>query len=150
MAKDIAVATPSIGAEPFPEREDGRAGRWLRRAGTLTRRNPLGFVGLVIIVILAVVALYGPPTTVFGWHVFGPGFAPYGLNEFTAGQPNEGMSLHHWFGTDQIGRDVLSRSIFGAKISLSVAFISVIGGAAIGTVIGIISGYRGGFVDSMI
>ncbi|MHB8376025.1 MAG: ABC transporter permease [Dehalococcoidia bacterium] len=150
MAKDIAVATPSISAEPFPEREVGRAGARLRKAATLIRRNPLGFAGLVIIFILAIVALFGPPTTVFGWHVFGPGFAPYGLNEFTAGQPNEGMSIHHWFGTDQIGRDVLSRDIFGAKISLSVAFISVIGGAAIGTVIGVISGYMGGFVDSMI
>jgi peptide/nickel transport system permease protein len=149
VAKDIAVATPSFGADAFAQ-DERRWGRLAKQAWTLIRRNPLGFFGLLVIIFLAFVALAGPPTRPFGLPLFGPGFAPYGLNEFTAGQPGEGMSIHHWFGTDQIGRDVLSRDIYGAKISLSVAFVSVIGGAAIGTVIGIVSGYSGGLVDSMI
>lgn len=138
MAKDIAVATPGLGSDLFQEEESGRFGAILKRSWTLIRRNPLGFLGLMIIIIFAAIALLAP------W------IAPYGLNEFTAGNPNEGMSVHHWFGTDQIGRDVLSRDIYGARISLSVAFVSVIGGAAIGTVIGIVSGYSGGAVDSLI
>ncbi len=147
MAKDIAVATPSFGAEPFAE-EAGRWGRIAKRSWILIRRNPLGFFGLLVILALAFIALFGPPTRIFGLSVFGPGFAPYGLNEYTAGQPNEGMSIHHWFGTDRIGRDTLSRDIYGAQISLSVAFISVLGGSALGTMFGIISGYAGGLVDS--
>jgi peptide/nickel transport system permease protein len=138
VAKDIAVATPGLSAEAFGRPERGRTGALLRHAGILIKRNPLGFVGLVIILVFALIA------------VFAPWLAPYGLNEYTAGQPNEAMSLHHWFGTDRIGRDVLSRDIYGARISLSVAFVSVLGGAAIGTAIGIISGYSGGAIDSMI
>ena len=151
MAKDITVGTPGITADAFREGEASRRGPGtLGKTWTLIRRNPLGFFGLLTIILLGAVALFGPPTRPFGLSICGPGFAPFGRNEFTAGQPNEPMSIHHWFGTDYIGRDVLSRDIYGAQISLSVAFVSVLGGAAIGTVIGIISGYSGGIVDSMI
>lgn len=137
MAKDILVGTPGI-ATGYRESERGRFAAMARQAGTLIRRNPLGFAGLVIILIFAFIA------------IFAPFLAPFGLNDFRAGQPNENVSIHHWFGTDTIGRDILSRDIYGARISLSVAFVSVIGGAAIGTVIGIISGYTGGMIDSLI
>lgn len=137
MAKEVLVGTPGI-ATRFEAGERNRLSGWLRQAGVLIRRNPLGFAGLLIIMAFAFIA------------VFSPWLAPYGLNDFRAGQPNEGLSLSHPFGTDTIGRDVLSRSIYGARISLSVAFISVLGGAAIGTIIGIISGYSGGLVDSLI
>ncbi len=139
MAKDITVASPtSISTDVFTRPQGGRLGATARQAWKLARRNPLGFVGLVIILVFGAIA------------VFGPAIAPYGLNEFTAGRPNEGMSIHHWFGTDAIGRDTLSRDIYGARISLSVAFVSVLGGAAIGTAFGIISGYSGGLLDSFI
>lgn len=138
MAKDIVVGTPGLTAETFKERGHGRFTTSLLKTWTLIRRNPLGFFGLLVIVAFGVIA------------VLAPYIAPYGLNEFTAGQPNEGMSLAHWFGTDAIGRDVLSRDIYGAQISLKVAFISVIGGSALGTMFGIISGYSGGALDSMI
>jgi peptide/nickel transport system permease protein len=138
VAKDIAVATPGLTADAFGRQERGRLSQLLRQWSVLIRRNPLGFAGLLIIILFAGIAILAP------W------IAPYGLNEFTAGQPNEAMSMQHWFGTDRIGRDVLSRDIYGARISLSVAFVSVLGGAAIGTAIGIISGYSGGMLDSMI
>jgi peptide/nickel transport system permease protein len=137
VAKDVIVGTPSISAGMFAEGERGVVSRWAHQAWVLTRRNPLGFVGLLIIVAFALIA------------VFAPLLAPYGLNDFRAGQPNESMSLHHWFGTDGIGRDTLSRDIYGARISLSVAFVSVLGGAALGTLFGIISGYSGGLIDSL-
>jgi len=149
VAKEIAVRTPGAVTDIFAEPERGRAAEFFRTSWRLIRRNPLGFFGLLIIVFFAIVALAGPPAKPFGLSIFGPGFAPYGLNDFRAGQPNEGLSLAHPFGTDNIGRDILSRDIYGAEISLSVAFISVIGGAALGTVFGIVSGYTGGITDSI-
>lgn len=136
MAKDVVVGTSGVEGG-VRERERGLPAN-LRRAGTLIRQNPLGFAGLVIILVFGVVAIFAP------W------IAPYAANNFTAGQPRESISASHFFGTDHLGHDIFSRTVFGARISLSVAFISVIGGAAIGTVIGIVSGYVGGVVDSMI
>lgn len=61
-----------------------------------------------------------------------------------------GGSLDHVFGTDQLGRDVMSRLIFGARVSMVVAFTAVIFAGAVGTTLGIVSGYLGGWVDQTI
>ena len=62
----------------------------------------------------------------------------------------EGPSWSHPFGTDSLGRDVLSRTIFGARISLMIGMVAVVLGVTIGTALGVISGYFGRFVDSVI
>jgi ABC-type dipeptide/oligopeptide/nickel transport system permease subunit len=112
------------------------AGKRLRKLGTLARQNPLGALGLVIIVVFIAVALLAP------W------LAPYSPKDFS-GNPDESMSMSHIFGTERLGRDILSRVIYGSRISLSVAVISVMLGGSIGICFGIISGYMGGLIDSI-
>lgn len=74
-------------------------------------------------------------------------FDPYDQNPRAALQA---PSREHWFGTDDTGRDLLSRVIHGTQISLRVGLISVAIGGGLGIVLGIIAGYRGGFVDNLI
>ncbi len=62
----------------------------------------------------------------------------------------EGPSLSHPFGTDSLGRDVLSRTIFGARISLMIGMVSILFGVTIGAFLGVVSGYFGRFMDSLI
>ena len=68
----------------------------------------------------------------------------------TVGGARQPPSAEFWFGTDRLGRDVLSRVIFGARVSLLLGLISVAIGSILGTVLGIVSGYYGGFVDTLI
>lgn len=108
-----------------------------RRFLYLILRNPLGLAGLLLILTLIVVGSLAPF------------IAPFGENE-SAGIPFQGPGWGHPFGTDKFGRDIMSRVIFGARISLAVGFISVIGGTMAGTTIGIVSGYFGGWADNLI
>jgi ABC-type dipeptide/oligopeptide/nickel transport system permease subunit len=108
-----------------------------QRLGLLVRRNPLGLVGALIILALVVAA------------VFAPLIAPYGPNDQESEiflRPNG----DHWFGTDRFGRDIFSRIVFGARISLTVGLASVGAGTAVGAFIGILSGYFGGRLDNFI
>jgi peptide/nickel transport system permease protein len=137
LSKNIAVQSPTVFAESHDAA--GRAGGdRLRKMMALVRQNPLGTFGLVIILVFVALA------------VFAPLIAPYSPSDYKAGNPDEGISAAHIFGTEQIGRDIFSRFVYGGRISLSVAFISVIGGSAIGILIGIVSGYFGGPIDSLI
>ncbi|OAI39220.1 hypothetical protein AYO38_01730 [bacterium SCGC AG-212-C10] len=109
------------------------ASNWL----LLLRRNPLGAAGLLILLVIAVAAV--------GASVV----APYSPSD-PAFSSLKGPTWSHPFGTDLLGRDVFSRVIFGARISLTVGFGSVIIGILGGTVIGLASGYLGGWVDQVL
>ena len=76
--------------------------------------------------------------------------APFDPNEQDVLLKLEPPSAAHLFGTDAFGRDVLSRVIFGARISLFVGAFATLAGVVIGTVIGVVSGYFGGLVDRLI
>ena len=132
-----ATAGPFTIADDLSMRPSPKFGDRIRKIGTLARQNPLGTIGLIIIVIFAFTAL------------FAGAIAPYSAGDLP-GTKNQGPSADFWFGTNRSGQDIFSRVVLGTRISLTVAFISVIGGASIGMMIGIISGYMGGATDSVI
>lgn len=76
--------------------------------------------------------------------------APYGINEYNYSSVLQGPNATYWFGTDEFGRDIFSRILCGTRISLSVGLISVTTAAVAGTVLGLVGGYYGGFIDSVI
>jgi peptide/nickel transport system permease protein len=101
-------------------------------------RNRLALVGGVVVVCLALLA---------GLAGF---IAPWDPNRPDVKQILDPPSKRHLFGTDQLGRDVLSRMLFGARVSLAVGFVSVGIAATIGILLGAAAGYHGGLVDAVI
>ena len=100
--------------------------------------NRLTIIGLVIVVVLVLVALLAP------W------IAPYDVGATDLSMRYLAPSAAHWFGTDSTGRDIFSRVVFGARISLQVGIIVVTVSAVIGTILGAIAGYYGGWVDRVV
>jgi len=111
---------------------------WLRRARRLATEHPLGVFGLVV---LAGFVFLG---------VFGPYITPYDPRELRAGPPFAAPSLDHPFGTNNLGQDVFSRVIAGARISLIIASAAVFIGAGIGALLGMVAGYYGRWVDYLL
>lgn len=99
------------------------------------KRSLLGFYFIVILVILALFAKY---------------IAPYGMTAQNLQGTMQTPSMQHWFGTDDLGRDVLSRIIFGTRISLTIGIASITIAIFFGTILGVISGYFGGVFDNII
>ena len=95
-------------------------------------------VGLALALAMVVMALAAP------W------LAPFDPTEQNVLLKLEAPSAAHWFGTDDFGRDVLSRVIYGARISLFVGAFATLVGVLVGTVIGVVSGYLGGLVDRVV
>jgi ABC-type dipeptide/oligopeptide/nickel transport system permease subunit len=153
----MTTTTTTYGLEQILREEEAirprRSG--MRRALFLARDNPLGAFGLLIIFGLLFVGIFGPGLTVriplAGVELFEtPQLTAHSYDDLGVGRPLEDPSMDHPFGTDRQGRDMLARVVAGARISLLVGFISVLGGIAVGMVIGIASGYFGGFTDSFI
>ena len=82
--------------------------------------------------------------------IFGPLIAPYGMNEQSLANRLLAPSGEHWFGTDDLGRDIFSRILYGARLSIWVGFASVIMSVIVGTFLGIIAGYYGRWIDTII
>ena len=98
-------------------------------------RNRLALVGLILLALLVCAA------------VFGPMLSPYPYDGMDAMSRNQSSSAAHWFGTDQMGRDVFTRVLYGARVSLLVGFASTALNLVIGVLYGSIAGYVGGRVD---
>ncbi len=82
--------------------------------------------------------------------IFAPWIAPYDPNAQNLANTNAGISTGHWLGTDDLGRDVLSRLIYGARISMEITFETVIIALALALVIGLVAGFRGGRIDYLL
>ena len=106
---------------------------WIR-----LRRNKLAMVGMVIAVLLALMA------------IFAPVISPYDYQVQDVAHRLQMPSAQHLMGTDNMGRDILSRLIYGGRISLLVSLLAVIVSLVIGGLLGAVSGYMGGMVDSII
>lgn len=101
-------------------------------------KQKLALIGLIIIVFFLLMA------------IFGPLIAPYTPTEMDPMNSRQAPSAAHWFGTDEFGRDIFTRLLYGARISFQVGVISVGIAAAIGVFLGMIAGYFGGWIDSII
>jgi peptide/nickel transport system permease protein len=102
------------------------------------RRNRFAMAGGAVVVLLFLLSFLA------AW------ITPYDPDSLDLFQVLTPPSLQHWFGTDDLGRDVFTRMLFGARISLKVGFVSVGIAVLVGTVIGLVSGYYGGWIDSLL
>ncbi len=100
--------------------------------------NRAAIVGGVVIGLFALLGLFGP------W------LAPYDPLAQQLRDNYQSMSAAHWLGTDDLGRDVLSRLLYGARISLSISLVGVTGGLLIGVLLGLVAAYVGGWTDAVI
>lgn len=119
----------------FAAAEPTRLQQWMGAAWEFTRRRPLGAAGAVIVVVMILAA------------VFADFIAPYNPLATDYGAMLSAPDAHHWLGTDEFGRDVLTRIIYGARTALFVGFASAVIGATIGLVIGVASAYFSGWID---
>lgn len=100
--------------------------------------NRLTIIGLVIVAVLLIVAIFAP------W------IAPHDVGATNLAMRYLSPSSEFWFGTDSTGRDIFSRVVFGARISLQVGIIVVGVSAFVGTILGALAGYYGGWIDRIV
>jgi peptide/nickel transport system permease protein len=127
-----ATGTTSTTADALKQ-PSGRRNLILRLSG-----SRIAMTGLVTLIFLAVVAVSAPV------------ISPAEPNKTEPREALQAPSMEHWFGTDQYGRDVLTRVFYGTRISLLVGFISVSIAVVIGTLMGLVSGYYGRWVDTIV
>lgn len=118
-------------ATPVKVRGKSRGSKLLRMA----RQNPMAAVSALVLVVVALVA------------AFAPVLAPYGATEQILSDRLQSPSSNHWLGTDNFGRDVFSRVVFGARISLFIGFAATLLGVGMAAILGVFSGFVGGWID---
>lgn len=102
------------------------------------RRNPLTLLGLFLLLLILLLS------------IFAPLISPYEPTKINIPERFAQPSADHWFGTDEVGRDIFTRILYGARLSLGVGVAVVVGAGVIGTIIGAVSGYFGGRIDQLI
>ncbi|MBL8338533.1 MAG: ABC transporter permease [Rhodoferax sp.] len=131
------MAATAAAADAALARDPAEAGPWLRAWRRLRRRRG-AMLGLVVVLLFVVLA------------VFAPWIAPQDPIATSWGAIRKAPSAEHWLGTDEIGRDVLSRVIWGTRASLLAGMASVSISLLLGVPIGLLAGFLGGAVDGLI
>lgn len=108
------------------------------RAWRLARSYPLAAISLCVLILIVLTS------------IFAPVLAPYSPTASDGLASLKTSSGDHWFGTDRFGRDVLSRVLYGSRVSLGVGFMAVVFAGAVGVPIGLLGGYFGGMVDAVL
>lgn len=130
----MTITVPNRVAEPVDETLE-RKRSLLDVALHFVKRQPLGTFGLLIVVLMFLAGAFAP------W------ISPFDPEENDFSAMMEAPSLVHWLGTDQFGRDIFSRLVFGARTALIVGFSAAFMGGIIGLVLGVSSAYFGGWFD---
>jgi peptide/nickel transport system permease protein len=132
----MTAVTPTPAADTAAEADAlSRANAPLARALNFCRRKPLGVIGLAIVIVIALAGGFAD------W------IAPFDPEENDFNTMMMAPSLAHLLGTDQFGRDIFSRLVFGARTAMIVGFGAAVGGGLIGLVLGVTSAYFGGWFD---
>ena len=131
---------PTAVADVVPIGSEVLQARGTRARGAVISilRTPGGAIGTVIVAGLVIIA------------IFAPVIAPYPFGQIDVNAPLQGPTLHHLLGTDQLGRDILSRLIYGTRIALEVAVTSVAVALVAGLALGLLGGYLGGLVNNVV
>lgn len=111
------------------------------------RKDKAGMISLMVIILLIVMALMAP--LIAKWVGYAPEFGDRKLGQTADGLP-VGPNGHHPLGTDRLGRDILVRGVYGARVSLVVGLVSTLLAVVCGVVIGSVAGYYGGAVDTVL
>jgi peptide/nickel transport system permease protein len=134
-----ATATQAVGGMAVSYRR-----KELRRAFESMLASRWALVGMLILATVTFVAIFGP------WLApFDPNRQNILMRLLEPGSPGAG-DMTYWLGSDQLGRDVLSRLLYGARVSLLVGVAAIAVGGTIGTIAGLVSGYFGGWIDDVI
>jgi peptide/nickel transport system permease protein len=126
----VPFPEPALAAQAEEHAQPRQARRWYRQPALAS--------GLILLAIIMIAAVGAPLLT------------PYDPLKENLGASLLGPSAHHWLGTDQTGRDTFSRLLYGLRTDLRIAFIAVLLPFCIGTILGSIAGYFGGWVDTVL
>ena len=138
MATPDQTQSPESIREQVLQEETSRRPSFFQYIGYYLGHKPLGTVGFSIVVLMVLLA------------IFAPLIAPYTYQEQNYENLKVAPNLDFFFGTDQFGRDIFSRVIHGARISMMVGFLAVTIGTGVGALIGLISGYFMGKLDHIV
>jgi peptide/nickel transport system permease protein len=138
VVSESDAITSSSASLAIGERQSARLRNEWRDGFRVVMRNRLAFAALLFLFFIHLLAIAAPV------------IAPHDPEQITISKRFQRPSSEYLLGTDENGRDVLSRLIYGAQISLLVGSLSVVISVVIGTLAGAVAGYRGGFVDSLI